>query len=256
MSWIDMHTHYHMLEVSVDEALETARRQNVKRSLTIGTEEPDWPKVCKVAEKYFPEIAGTIGLHPHEAKHWNSALSKQVLELAKNPYIVGLGEMGFDYYYKNSTPEEQARAFNEQMQIAQDLNLPVEIHSREAEADTAEVLKKFSGKVHGLLHCFTSSKWLAEKAIDYGFDLSFSGVVTFKNADELREIAKWVPSDRMHVETDAPFLAPVPQRGKKNQPAFVIHTAEFVADLRGISHAELSKNTWENARRLFPKWNL
>jgi TatD DNase family protein len=142
------------------------------------------------------------------------------------------------------------------MQVAADLGLPVEIHTRDAEADTAEILNEFKGRVTGLLHCFTSSKNLAEQALDCGFDISLSGVVTFKNAADLREVAQFIPLDRLHVETDAPFLSPVPVRGQPNQPAHVVHTAKLVAELRAMELQALLAATRLNAKRLFPKLEL
>jgi len=139
------------------------------------------------------------------------------------------------------------------MEIAARHQLPVEIHSRDAEKETAEVLQRFAGKVKGLLHCFTSSSWLAEKALDKGFDISFSGVVTFKKAEELRKVVEKVPKDRIHIETDAPFLTPVPHRGKKNHPALMVHTAKKIAEIKGLDESELASQTKKNALRLFPR---
>src|SRR5690606_20932812 len=158
------------------------------------------------------------------------------------------------YYYLNSTKEEQQKSFERQLQIAADLGLPVEIHTRDAEPDTIEILKKFKGKVKGLLHCFTGTQWLADEALKIGFNISISGVVTFKNAEDLRSVVKSLPLDRIHVETDAPFLAPVPQRGKKNTPAFVTHVGEFVAELKNISQQELATQIEKNTKTLFPKF--
>lgn len=167
--------------------------------------------------------------------------------------MIAVGEIGLDYYYNLSEVAAQKEAFRRQLEIAVEHKMPVQIHTREAEQDTVEILNDFRGKVTGLIHCFTSSQWLAERCLDLGYNISFSGVVTFKNAESLRETCKLVPLNRMHVETDSPFLSPVPVRGQKNTPAHVVHTAELVAKLKGVSLEQLSQITNENARQLFPK---
>ena len=164
-----------------------------------------------------------------------------------------LAEIGLDYYYSHSEHDVQREVFRKQMAIAAEFNLPIEIHTRDAEADTIEILKEFSGRVKGLFHCFTGTQWLADEGLALGYNISISGVVTFKSAEALRAVVKTVPLDRLHIETDAPFLAPVPNRGKKNEPALLVHTAQVVAELKGISVEELSRHTSENARRLFTK---
>jgi TatD DNase family protein len=256
VKWIDVHTHLNMLDTSPELALGEAKALGVGNVITIGTGPDDWPLVREFGRKYFPQVACTLGVHPHDAKIWTLEAKQLLEEGIKDPAVVAVGEIGLDYFYKNSQPEEQLKAFREQMAIAEQAGLPVEIHTREAEADTIMVLKEFAGRVIGLLHCFTSSWTLAEEALKLGYHISFSGVLTFKNAEELRETCRRVPLDRLHVETDAPFLAPVPHRGKKNRPAFVIHTAEKVAELHGITLEELSEATSANARRLFHRWQL
>ena len=254
MGWIDVHTHLNFLKgVSVDEALVQGRAAGVSRFITIGTEPKDHPVVLEIAEKHFPEVACTLGVHPHEGQIYSDEAEKFIDANVTRPYVVAVGEIGLDYYYETSPREAQKDAFRRQLQLAVKHGMPVEIHTRDAEPDTVEILKEFGGKVTGLLHCFTGTKWLASEALDLGLDISFSGVVTFKNADDLREVVRFVPLDRLHVETDAPFLAPVPQRGKSNVPAFVIHTAAAVAGLKGIDTETLQQATVANARRLFPK---
>jgi TatD DNase family protein len=169
---------------------------------------------------------------------------------------VAVGEIGLDYYYDHSPREEQKDAFRRQLEIAARHQMPIEIHTRDAEADTVEILNEFRGRLSGIVHCFTGTMWLARQALDLGLDISFSGVITFKNAGDLREVVKFVPLERLHVETDAPFLAPVPMRGKSNQPAFVVHTARAVAQLKQISEDQLLEATRNNARRTFPKLQL
>jgi TatD DNase family protein len=167
--------------------------------------------------------------------------------------VVAIGEIGLDYYYNQSPKEEQIDAFRAQLGIAERTGLPVEIHTRDAEEDTIRVLNEFKGRVKGIIHCFTGTRWLAEQALDLGFNISISGVVTFKNADDLRATVKMLPLDRIHVETDAPFLAPIPMRGRKNTPAYVVHTAKFVAELKGVTLEELCEQTRKNALAMFPK---
>ena len=256
--WIDVHMHIDKLESDPDEALSRALKAGVDRVITIGTEPADHPVVVKWATEKFPQVSCTLGIHPHEATLWSKAVGDSIrgyladgTESAR--VVVAVGEIGLDYYYNQSPTEVQILAFEQQMDLAHELNLPVEIHTRDADSDTAEILKKYRGKVRGLLHCFTSSLELAKVAIDCGFDISISGVVTFKNAEDLRSVVKWLPLDRLHIETDAPFLAPVPMRGKKNVPEYVVHTAEAVAKLKGITTEQLSLTTRNNAQNLFPK---
>jgi TatD DNase family protein len=257
MGWIDVHTHLNFLkDQTPEQALEEARAAGVSRFVTIGTEPKDHGVVLDLAKRHFPEVACTLGVHPHEGQIYDDATERFIDENVTLPYVVAVGEIGLDYYYDNSPREQQREAFRRQMEIAAKHGMPVEIHTRDAEADTVEVLREYKGRVGGILHCFTGTMWLAKEALDLGFDLSFSGVVTFKNAGDLREVVRFVPLDRLHVETDAPFLAPIPMRGKSNVPAYVIHTAKVVAGLRGISEEELQFATRSNARRLFPKLQL
>jgi TatD DNase family protein len=251
--WIDVHVHLDKLEEGPAAALELARSQGVHQVITIGTDPDDLPVVLKLAEEFAPMVFCTLGIHPHEAGLWDHHVRDFILANATRPRVVALGEMGLDYYYNNSTPQTQKRAFQDQMELAVELKLPVEIHTRDAEADTVELLRPFKGKVNGIIHCFTGTEWLARQCLDLGYDISISGVVTFKNADALRRVAEIVPLDRLHVETDAPFLSPVPHRGKKNTPAFMVHTAACIAQLKGISIETLSSQVWKNSRRLFPK---
>ncbi len=254
MKWIDTHTHFGMLEGSPEEALELAKSQGVYRFINIGTTPDDHGPVLQFAQKNYPSVFCTLGIHPHDAKLYNDAVEASIRVNSLQKEVIAIGEIGLDYYYMNSSLEEQKFAFEKQLQIAADLNLPVEIHTRDAEKDTIDILKKFKGSVKGLLHCFTGTQWLADEALKLGFNISISGVVTFKKATELQEVVRSLPLDRIHVETDAPFLAPMPHRGKKNTPAYVIHTADFVAQLKGISLEVLSDQILENTKKLFPKF--
>jgi TatD DNase family protein len=253
MQWIDVHAHLNMLEEGVDAAIENARQAGVHRIVTIGTEPKDHPIVLEIARKHYPQVFCTLGVHPHDGKVWTPEVGKFIEENAADPCVVAIGEIGLDYYYNQSPKEEQIEAFRAQLAIAERTGLPVEIHTRDAEEDTISVLKEFKGRVKGIIHCFTGTRWLAEQALDLGFNISISGVVTFKSADDLRETVKMLPLDRIHVETDAPFLAPIPMRGKKNTPAYVVHTAKFVAELKGVTLEELCEQTRKNALAMFPK---
>ena len=257
LEWIDVHTHLNMLKSGVGESIDLASAAGVKRLITIGTNPGDHQTVLEIAKQYFPQVACTLGVHPHDAIQWNSEVCAFMKSALTEPYVVAVGEIGLDYFYKHSEVGVQKKAFIEQMELALEGKLPVEIHTRDADEDTAEIIGSFRGKVRGVFHCFSSSKWLAEKALDAGWNLSFSGIVTFKNAHELREIVKYVPLERLHVETDAPFLAPVPFRGKENIPQYVVHTAEKIAEIKQVSLEELCHQTKKNALAMFPKlsWN-
>lgn len=253
LKWLDLHAHLNMLEEGPEEALRLAREAGVEKVVTIGTEPKDLPLVLDLAEKNYPNVFCTLGIHPHEGQIYTAEIGEFIRSHLHKPWVIGVGEIGLDYYYENSAREEQKNAFRAQLEIAAAANLPVQIHTRDADEDTIEILKEFDGRVRGIIHCFTGTAWLATEALKLGFNISISGVVTFKNAESLRDIVRSLPLDRIHVETDAPFLAPVPMRGRKNTPAFVVHTAKFVAELKGISLAELSRVTKENALKMFPK---
>lgn len=251
--WIDTHAHLNMLkERSVEEALLEAKELGINRVINIGTDSKDHPVVLNLAETH-PEIFCTLGVHPHDAQDYENAKEFMLANLS-HPKVVAVGEIGLDFYYDNAPRDLQKKVFVEQMEIAEKLNLPVQIHTRDAEEETAEVLERFKGKVKGILHCFSSSKDLAKVAIDSGFNISISGIVTFKSAESLRETVKEVvPLDRLHVETDAPFLSPVPVRGKENHSAFMIHTARVLASLKEVGLDELGWACTKNTEKLFYK---
>lgn len=251
--WMDLHAHLNMLEEGPIEALRIAREAGVVKVATIGTEPKDLPLVLELAEKNYPDVFCTLGIHPHEGQIYTPEIGEFIEANVSKPWVIAVGEIGLDYYYEHSPHEEQKQAFRAQLEIAARTGMPVQIHTRDADEDTIEIMKEFKGRVKGIIHCFTGTQWLADQALDLGYNISISGVVTFKNADSLRAIVKSLPLDRIHVETDAPFLAPAPMRGKKNTPAFVVHTAKFVADLKGITVEELAKVTRENALKMFPK---
>ncbi|MGZ3771328.1 MAG: TatD family hydrolase [Bdellovibrio sp.] len=253
MEWIDIHAHLDKLEEGVEAAILNAKSVGVKKIITIGTEPADHPIVLDIARKYYPEVYCTLGVHPHDGKVYTEAAGKFIEEHVSENCVVAVGEIGLDYYYEESPRQIQQDAFRAQLEIAKKTNMPVEIHTRDADEDTVTILNEFKGSVGGVIHCFTGTEWLARQVLDLGYNISISGVVTFKNADSLRQIVKFIPLDRIHVETDAPFLAPIPMRGKKNTPAYVVHTAKFVADLKGISEEQLCEQTRKNALKIFPK---
>lgn len=250
---IDIHAHFDMLEDPPEVVLQKAKAVGVGKIITIGTEPSDFQFVLDVSAKYYPDLYCTLGVHPHHGTVWTEEVGAFIEKHLSEKTVVAVGEIGLDYHYNQSPRDEQLLAFRKQMELAEKYQMPVQIHTRDADDDTATVLKEFKGRVTGVIHCFTSSEALARTALDCGFNISMSGVVTFKNAQSLRDTCKIIPLDRLHVETDAPFLAPVPMRGQKNQPAFVIHTAEVVAGIKGISTEKLAEITTENAKKMFPK---
>ena len=251
--WIDTHAHIDKIKKNPLDILEDSQKAGVFRVLTIGTELKDWSTVVSLSEKHSPQIYGALGMHPHTAKDFNEECESFLKKHLKLKRIVAVGEIGLDYFYKNSDIQKQKEVFEKLLCLASDFNMPVEIHSREAEKDTAFFLNRFKGQTRGLLHCFTSSYALAKQALDCGFNISFSGILTFKNAESLRETCKKIPLDRLHIETDAPFLSPEPHRGKENQPAYVSLLAQWVADLHQVDLQTLSKQLKENTLDLFPK---
>jgi TatD DNase family protein len=253
---VDSHCHlnYEGLAERQDEVLANARERGVSAFLNISTRQREWNDVISVAERNA-DVWATVGVHPHEADAHPDLGSGALVEASKHPRVIAIGECGLDYYYDKSDRGAQRERFQAHIEAARASGLPLVVHTREAEADTAEILgdavKK--GGVTGVLHCFTGSADLARKGLDLGFYVSLSGIVTFKNAKDLQETAKWLPSNRLLVETDSPFLAPVPHRGQTCEPAFVADTAAFVAELRGESVEELADATTANFYRLFAK---
>jgi len=234
-----------------DAMIQRAWDSGVRRILTIGNGTGPDDMGCGIpfAEAH-PWIFTTVGVHPHDASKVEDRHIEMMEQLAQHPRVLAIGETGLDYHYDNSPRDVQRQVFQRQLELAARVGLPVIIHTREADEDTERLLRAAAG-VRGVLHCFTSSRALATAALDLGFLISFSGIVTFPNARELAEIAMSVPADRFLVETDCPYLSPVPHRGKRNEPAFVLETARFLAGVRGISIEELASQTSENFTRLF-----
>ena len=256
MRLIDSHCHlnYEGLAERQDEVLANARARGVTGFLNISTRQSEWDDVIAVAETNS-DVWATVGVHPHEADAHPDLGAAALVEAASHQSVIAIGECGLDYYYDKSDRAAQRERFQAHIDAARETGLPLVVHTREAEADTAEILTKAveQGGVTGVLHCFTGSADLARIGLDLGFLVSLSGIVTFKNASELQDIAKWLPLDRMLVETDSPFLAPVPHRGKPCEPAFVADTAAFVAELRGEEPDALADATTANFFKLFAK---
>jgi TatD DNase family protein len=253
---IDSHCHlnYEGLVERQDEVLENARQRGVQGFLNISTRQKEWNDVIGVAERHA-DVWASVGVHPHEADAHPDLGAKVLAEATSHSRVIAIGECGLDYYYDKSDRQAQRERFQAHIEAARQTELPLVVHTREAEADTTKILETAvrEGGVAGVLHCFTGSAELARKGLDLGFYVSLSGIVTFKNATALQEIAKWLPSNRMLVETDSPFLAPVPHRGQKCEPAFVADTAAFVAKLRGEAPDTLAEATTENFFRLFSR---
>ena len=249
----DSHAHLDDARFATDrEALiQRAWDSGVHRILTIGNGAGPDDMGCGIpfAEAY-PWVYTTVGVHPHDASRVEERHFEMMDRLAKHPKVLAIGETGLDYHYDNSPRDVQRDVFQRQLEVAAKLDLPVVIHTREADADTERILRQVP-LLRGVVHCFTSGRGLADAALELGFLISFSGIVTFPNARELAEIAKTIPADRLLVETDCPYLAPVPHRGKRNEPAFVMETARFLASARGITLEQLAAQTSENFTRLF-----
>ncbi len=232
-----------------------ARDAGVGTMVTICTHLSRFEQVRAIAAR-FDGVWCSVGVHPHEADgEGPAATPERLIELAADPLVVGIGETGLDYYYEHSTREAQISSFRAHIAAARHIGLPLIVHTRDADDDTVAILSEEyeKGAFPGVIHCFSTSRYLAEKALEMGFYISLSGIVTFKAAADLRETVRALPLDRLLIETDAPYLAPVPNRGKRNEPAFVAHTGAAVADLRGIDPAELARVTSDNFFRLFRK---
>jgi TatD DNase family protein len=249
----DSHAHLDDARFAADReaVIQRAWDAGVRRILTIGNGAGPDDMGCgiPVAEAHH-WIFTSVGVHPHDASKVEDRHFEMMERLSANPKVLAIGETGLDYHYDNSPREIQREVFRRQLSTAASLDLPVIVHTREADEDTERILRE-AGVSRGVLHCFTSSARLAQAALEMGFLISFSGIVTFPNARELAGIARTIPEDRLMVETDCPYLAPVPHRGKRNEPAFVVETARFVAELRGMSLDQLASRTGENFTRLF-----
>ena len=250
-SFIDTHCHLDKLDSTPEEAIIEAKQAGVQRMVTVSVDEPSLDFVSSMVQQ-FPEVYGSVGFHPHDAAELTEDLEQKIRKLAlEEKKLIAIGETGLDYHYMYSSAEVQQQVFSKQLQLAVELNLPVIMHSREAETDTLNILQEIPVPPLGVAHSFTSSFEMAKTLIEMGWYIGINGIVTFKNAEDLREVVSWLPLDRLLLETDSPFLAPTPFRGKPNKPAHIPTIATFIAELRGISLEQLSEQTSANAQRLF-----
>lgn len=253
---VDSHCHleYKGLVEDQDAVLDRARAAGVGAFLNISTEKSEWDQVVQTAHR-APDVYASVGIHPHNADDHQDLTENALYRATQDPRVIGIGETGLDYYYEHSDRAVQQRLFRLHIAVARRTDLPLIIHTRDAEEDTLAILTDEMGKgaFPALIHCFTASAEFCEKVLELGLSISLSGIVTFKNAKDLQAVAKTVPQDRLLVETDSPFLAPVPHRGKTCEPGFVRNTAEFLADLRGDTLEELAARTTENFYALFSK---
>lgn len=255
--FIDSHAHIDGPEFDADreEVIERARANGVAVILNIGTGDPHsgaLERAVGLGQEY-DSIYTAIGTHPHDARFYDDKAEEKIKSLVQSEGVLAWGEIGLDFHYDNSPRDVQMAVFRRQLRTARECNLPVVIHTREAESETIEILKSdYAGaERRGVFHCFSGSKNLAQRAIELGFMISFSGIVTFKKADELRAIAKEVPLDRLLIETDCPYLSPIPHRGKRNEPAYVVEVARCLAGIHGVEIEEVGRVTSENFKRFF-----
>ncbi|MEP7212157.1 MAG: TatD family hydrolase [Acidobacteriota bacterium] len=254
---IDSHCHIdgEQFDADRDDVVARARAAGVVAMLNVGTGDPntdDFRKAVAVAEKY-DDVYASVGVHPHDAKLYDDKAEAHLIDLARSEKVIAWGEIGLDYYYDHSPRDVQREVFRRQIQTARELDLPIIIHSRDADDETVEILTdecSYDG-FRGVMHCFGGTPEMARALMKIGFLISFAGNVTFKKAENLRDAARIVPLDRLLVETDCPFLTPIPFRGNRNEPSFVVHTAEFLAELYGIEVEQLAAATTQNFAHLF-----
>ena len=253
---VDSHCHLNYKGLVEDQSavLTRARDSGVSAMLNISTREAEWDEVISLADQE-QDVWASVGIHPHEADAHPEIDALKLIDRANHSRVIAIGETGLDYYYDKSDRDRQRSSFRAHIAASRETGLPIIIHTRDAEEDTAKILAEEMGKgsFTGVIHCFTASADFARKALDLGMYISLSGIVTFKNALDLQEIANWLPAERILVETDAPFLAPVPHRGRTGEPAFVADTARFVAKLRDVDEAVFMEETSANFYRLFTK---
>jgi TatD DNase family protein len=249
---IDTHAHLEMTDYDEDrdEVLRRAVEGGVRQIVTIGIDRLSSHKSLKLAKAY-DFLFATVGVHPHNAKDVDARALDELARLAAEPEVVAWGEIGLDFYRRHSPRAQQIDAFESQLALASGLNLPVIIHSREANSEVFDILKKTKGDVKGVIHCFSGDVQLAYAYMDMGYYISIPGTVTYKKASLVQDVATHIPLERLLLETDAPFLAPVPKRGKRNEPALIVHTAEKIAQLRHQDFEAIARQTTENARKIF-----
>lgn len=252
---IETHCHLDYLKAEpLEEILKKIKEAGIIKVVTIGVDPQNLDKVMELSNS-FEQIYFTQGIHPHDAKEASDVEFNKIITRGSMPKMVAVGEIGLDYHYNNSPPEIQRAVFEKQLQIASDLNLPVVIHTRDAEEDTKAILKNFSGKLKskGVVHSFTSSIDLAQFVLDEGFYIGFNGIITFKKAENVQEVVKITPQERILFETDSPFLTPVPHRGKENAPFYLPFIAAKIAELKNLDLGNLKKQVYQNSFECFPK---
>ncbi len=253
---VDSHCHLDFPDFAaeLDAVVERARDAGIGRMVTICTRVRKFPQVLAVAEKY-PDIFCSVGTHPHNAHEELDIGAAALIKLTQHPKVVALGEAGLDYHYDKSPRDAQTQGFRQHVAAARETGLPLVIHAREADADMSRILEEETGKgaFPAVLHCYTGGRDLAFRAMELGLHMGFTGILTFKNGQDLRAIAKDLPAERILVETDSPYLAPLPYRGKRNEPSYVVNTAKVLAETRGVSEEEIARQTTENFFRLFAK---
>lgn len=252
--WVDSHCHLDMLKEDVAGALRKSHENGMAFCITVGVSPQNNHHVNQDCQTY-DQVYGTLGIHPHNARDFKEAHLDWIRETVQiNPKIIAVGECGFDFHYGYSAEGDQKKAFVAQLELAVELNMPVVIHTRKAEALTVDVLNSFKGKgLTGVMHSFTSSLELAKYALDAGFYLSFNGISTFPKSEEVRRVMKYAPVDQILLETDSPYLTPVPHRGKPNIPGHVCHVGDFAAKFLDIPEDRFARQIMENTLRLFPK---
>lgn len=249
---IDTHAHldHEWFDEDRDDVVRRALAAGVGAIITIGADLPSSEAAVRLAERY-PSVYAAVGIHPHDAKTADEAAYARLKELAAHPKVVAIGEIGLDYYYDYSPRDVQRSVFIRQLQLAREVGLPFVVHCRDASEDVMAILREHGQGLPGLLHSFTGSPAMAEECLAMGYYISVGGMLTFKNAGAVREAVAVVPLERIVLETDAPYLAPVPLRGRRNEPAYVRHVADFLAKERGLNPAEVARVTTANARRFF-----
>lgn len=248
---IDTHTHINCIEeISVEDIIKNALDNGVEKLIVPAAYPTDIEVVKELAQKY-ENVYGLLGVHPSEVKDWNDDLIDKIKEYSKSSKIVGIGEIGLDYYWDKSFNDLQKEVFIKQIKLANELNFPISVHDREAHKDTFDILTEYNKNSAVVMHCFSGSVEFMKECVKQGWYIAIGGVVTFKKAIKMKEVAKEVPLDKLLLETDAPYLTPVPYRGKTNQPAYVKYVAEEIASIRGISFEEVDEITTQNAKKVF-----
>lgn len=249
---IDTHCHLEMDEFDKDrdKTIRRAKDTGIEYIINIGSDRKGNVRGLKICSEHS-EVYAAVGIHPHDAKTLNEKLFTEIKNWLKQPKVIAVGEIGLDYHYMHSPKGIQLDAFSKQIAMAKDLGLPIIVHSREAEHDTLQILEKEASGLPGVLHCFSGDMEMARKAMNLGFYISIAGPITFKNAKKLREVARFIPDERLLIETDAPYLSPVPMRGRRNEPSFLKYTAQAISEIRGMSFSDIARITNLNAKTLF-----